>query len=142
MDKPDDPASSNSSSRSVTPVHVHVVDDDKGNKSVRKKRKRSSEKVNKMEELVEKVLKMQDESQQHYLKMEQKLLEMEECRQKESREFHLQMMSLLCSQQYERPPLSGSGEQYPRSFPTYHPMYSFLPRPLIEDVEIANNPNS
>ena len=55
VDKPDDPASSNSSSRSVTPVHV--VDDDKGNKSVRKKRKRSSKKVNKVEELVEKVLK-------------------------------------------------------------------------------------
>ena len=83
---------------------------------------------------------MQDESEQHYLKMEQKLLEMEQCRQKVSREFHLQMMSLLCSQQYGRPPLSRCGEQHPRSFPTYHPI--FLPRPLIEDVEIANNPNS
>ena len=61
-----------------------------------KKRRRSNEKVNKMEYLVEKVIKMQKESDKHYLRLEEKMLEMEERRQKESREFQLQMMSLLC----------------------------------------------
>ena len=88
VDKPDDLTSSNSSSRSVTPVHV--VDDNKGNKSVRKKRNRSSKNVNKVEELVEKVLKMQDESEQHYLKYWRW-----KSVGRKSREFHLQMMSVV-----------------------------------------------
>ena len=71
-------------SRPVTPV----VEEKKavgGNK----KRRRSNEKVNKMERLVEKVIKMQEESDEHYLRLEEKMLEMEERRQKESREFQM-----------------------------------------------------
>ena len=52
-----------------------------------KKRRRSNEKVNKMEYLVEKVKKMQEESDEHYLRLEEKMLDMVERRQKESREF-------------------------------------------------------
>ena len=90
-----------------------------------KKRKRSvSDKAEKMESLVEKVMKMQSEGEQHYLRLEEKMLEIEEQRQKESREFQLQMIALLCIQRGQ-PQDSNSGRQLPGPTFNYHPMYSF-----------------
>ena len=72
--------SDSSRSRPETPVEMKKS----------KKRKRSvSDKSEKMESLVEKVLKIQSESEQHYLRLEEKMLELEEQRQKESHEFQL-----------------------------------------------------
>ena len=87
---------------------THVIEVDKGKTPVTgKKRKKSGDNMNKMETLVEKVMKMQNESEQHYLRLEEKMMEMEEQRQKEDRGFQLQMMK-MCNQQ------------------SYHPMYSFM----------------
>ena len=55
--------------------------------------------MDRMETLVEKVMKMRNESEQHYLRLEEKMMEMEEQRQKDNREFQLKMMGILCSQQ-------------------------------------------
>lgn len=69
--------SESSSSRSETPADI------KAQAAKGKKRKRSvSDEVEEMESLVEKVMKMQSESEQHYLRLEEKMLEMEEQRQK------------------------------------------------------------
>jgi hypothetical protein len=69
-------------SRSETPV----VDTEKAKTPVKgKKRKKSGDKMDRMETLVEKVMKMQNESEQHYLRLEEKMMEMEEQRQGKSR---------------------------------------------------------
>ena len=67
--------------------------------SQKRKRETSSgvAKFSRMEELVEKIVKVQEESDKHYMKLEEKLLEMEEQRRKESQDFQLRMMSMLCS---------------------------------------------
>ena len=68
-------------------------------------------------------MKMQSESEQHYLKLEENMLEMEEQRQRESCEFQLQMMTLLCNQ--GQPKDTNSTRQPPGPSFNYHPMYSF-----------------
>ena len=97
-----------------------------------KKRRRSNEKVNKMEYLVEKVIKMQEESDEHYLRLEEKMLRMEERRQKESREFQLKMMSLLCNSHAQGPIPRPTGSAPSTSYP-YPPMYTFPPPPNSAD---------
>ena len=84
-----------------------------GNKS--KNRKRTSPvnaKLSKMEELLAKMVKVQQESDNYYMRME-KLLEMEERREMESREFQLSLLALMRSQ-------TGASAAQP-SFFTYPP---------------------
>ena len=70
-----------STSRSVTPIGESTAD------SKGKKRKRSTEKADRMEGFLDKVIKMQAESENKFLNLEEKMMEMEVQRQ-ESREFH------------------------------------------------------
>ena len=99
------------------------------------KRKRSSEKTDRIEILVDKILKMQSASEQHYLKVEEKMMEIEEQRQRESQAFQLQLFTLLCNQQGGIPQPSRSDGQCPgpSNSGTYPPMYSFMPPPDNED---------
>ena len=69
-----------------------------GSTSTGKKRKRSSDKFQRMECLVEKMMKQQEESDNKYVKLEEKMLEMEERRHKENQEFQMRLMSMLCNQ--------------------------------------------
>ena len=76
---------------------------------------------------MEKAMNMHNESEQHYLKLEEKIMEMEERRQKENHEFQLQMIGLLCNQQgVVRQSSDSSGEHASTPF-NYHPMYSLTP---------------
>ena len=88
------------------------------------KKRKSSDKGEKMESVLEKVMKMQSESEQHYLRLEEKMIEMEEQRQKESREFQLQMMALLTNQRGQAQESHCSRPAPGPSF-NYHQMYSF-----------------
>ena len=109
-------------SRSETPV----VDTEKAKAPAKgKKRNKSGDRMDRMETFVEKVMKMQNESEQHYLRLEEKMMEMEERRQKENREFQLKMMGILCSQQGVVRQSSDSSGQRPGPSFNYHPMYSF-----------------
>ena len=47
---------------------------------------------------MERIIKVQEESDKHYVKLEEKLLEMEERRERESQGFQFRMMSLLSNQ--------------------------------------------
>ena len=62
-------------------------------------------------------------------------MEIEEQRQRESRAFQLQLMTMLCNQQGRIPQRSGSDGQHPgpSNSSTYPPMYSFMPPPNNED---------
>ena len=55
--------------------------------------------MDRMETLVENVMKMQNESEQHYLRLEEKIMEMEEQRQRHNCAFQLKMMGILYDQQ-------------------------------------------
>ena len=107
-------------SRSETPI----VDTDKDTPGPAKgkKRKKSGDKMDRMETLVEKVMKMQNESEEHYLRLEEKMMEMEERRQKENHDFQLQLMRLLrgVTRQSDDSSLSRPGPSF-----NCHPMYSF-----------------
>ena len=112
-----------STSRFVTPIGESTAD------SKGKKRKRSTEKADKMEGFLDKVIEMQAESENKFLNLEEKMMEMEAQRQKESREFQLQMMSLLFYRQgattHPMHGTSGSGQTGPSNL--FHPMFSFPP---------------
>ena len=111
-----------STSRSVTPIGESTAD------SNGKKRKRSTEKADRMEGFLDKVIKMQAESENKFLNLEEKMMEMEVQRQ-ESREFQLQMMSLLFYRQgattHPMHGTSASGQTGPSNL--FHPMFSFPP---------------
>ena len=70
-----------------------------------------------MEELVDKMVKLQEESEKNYIKLEEKMLEMEERRQKDNQEFMMRMVSFMCSPPMPQP----SAPHTPYSF---HPMYN------------------
>lgn len=59
------------------------------------KRKRVSDKFEKLEDLLEKIVKIYEENDTASRKIEEKLLEMEERRERENKEFQLKLMSLL-----------------------------------------------
>ena len=85
-----------------------------GNKSKNRKRTRPvNAKLSKMEELLAKMVKVQQESDNYYMRMEEKLLEMEERREMESREFQLSLLALMRSH-------TGASPAQP-SFFTYPP---------------------
>lgn len=101
-------------SRSVTPAHEQG--------GIRNsKRKRGSDRFEHVESLIEKMVKLQEESDGASRRMEEKLLEMEERRQRENREFQLQMMAVLTSGQ----------AQVPSSYfgPYNNSVYPFMPPP-------------
>ena len=72
--------------------------------------------------LVEKVMKMQNESEEHYLRLEEKMMEMEERRH---RDFQLQLMRLLCNQRGVTRQSDDSSLSRPGPSFNCHPMYSF-----------------
>ena len=77
--------------------------------------------MDRIETLVEKVKKMQYKSEEHYLRLEEKMMEIEERRLKENRDFQLQIMRLLCQQGV----VGQSSGQRPGPSINYYPMYSF-----------------
>ena len=97
-------------SRSGTPVNLDMSSR-KG-----KKRKRTQDSIEQIGDLVGKIIKMQEDSEKNHLKLELKLLEMEERRHKESKEIMMRMMSLMCPQ-----PIATSSQP---NYGYHHPMYS------------------
>ena len=84
------------SSRSVTPP---VTSEGKARQQESRKRERPVDaKVHKMEQLLEKMVKVQEDSDRYHMRMEEKLTEMEEKRQEESREFQLSLLALMGNQ--------------------------------------------
>ena len=81
-----------SSSRSETPVYIEeVTPSQKGSR----KRKRISDKFDRVEGLMEKMIKIQEDSEKSSREVELKIFEMEERRQKESQDFQMRLLSLL-----------------------------------------------
>ena len=72
----------------------------------------------KMKEFVEKIMKLRDESDKNYMELEEKLLQMEEQRQKDNRKFQMQLMSFLCSHQ-QGPSYTGQFSRSPYNYPPY-----------------------
>ena len=85
-----------------------------------RKRKRGGDKFEKLEGFLEKVVKMQEENDAASRRMEEKLLEMEERRDRENREFQLQMMAILAGQ------TQTPGHNY---FPFNNYTYPYIPPP-------------
>ena len=83
-----------------------------------RKRKRGGDKFEKLEGFLEKVVRMQEENDAASRRMEEKLLEMEERRDRENREFQLQMMAILAGQ------TQTPGHNY---FPFNNYTYPFIP---------------
>ena len=77
---------STSRSRSETPIN-----EKKGTPTGKRKRSVND----KFDGVVDKLIKMQEETDRNYVKLEEKLLEMEERRQRESQDFQLKMMAIL-----------------------------------------------
>ena len=94
-------------SRSGTPVNLDMSSC-KG-----KKRKRTQDSIEQIGDLVGKIIKMQKDSEKNHLKLELKLLEMEERRHKE---IMMRMMSLMFPQ-----PIATSSQP---NYGYHHPMYS------------------
>ena len=99
-----------------------------------KKRARSEDTLDRMEHIVEKMIKCQEDSEKNYLKFEEKILEMEEKRRKESQEMFMRLMAMTL------PPQSGVGLTHSYSMPGFtpvssphsnilHPMYSSFMSP-------------
>ena len=85
-------------------------------KKSKRKRSKGSDAVDKMEGLLEKMVTMQDESEKNFMRLEEKMMEMEKERQKENQEFMLRMMAFLCQ------PPPGSQPPYPTH--RYDSMYN------------------
>ena len=79
---------SSSGSRAETPLNVDPKD-----VPAKGKRKRSHN-MEQMEEIVDKMVKLQ-ESERNYMKLEKKMLEMEERRQKHNQEFMMRIFSFV-----------------------------------------------
>ena len=107
-------ANESSQSLSETPV-AEVEKTPAKEKSI--KRKKPSDRYERMDAVVDKMMKMQTDSDSHYLKLEEKMMEMEERRRKESQEFQMHMMALLCGPAAAASPASGSRQQDPAYMP-------------------------
>ena len=66
-----------------------------------------------MEGLLEKMVTLQEESEKHFMQLQEKLVETERERQKESQDFMLRMMGLMCQ------PSPGSQLPYQPLYPPY-----------------------
>ena len=86
--------SSSGGSRAETPLNVDPKDVPAKTPARKGKRKRSNN-MEQMEELVDKMVKLQEESERNYVKLEEKMLEMEERRQKDNQEFMMRMFSFM-----------------------------------------------
>ena len=73
-----------------------------------------------MDELVDKMVKVQEESEKNYIRLEKRMLEMEERRQKDNQEFMMRMMSFMCNPLMPHAQSSTPQPQY-----NFHPMYNF-----------------
>ena len=83
-----------------------------------KKRAISEDTFDRMEHLVDKIITFQEESENNYLKLEEKILEMEEKRRKESQEMFMHLMAMTV------PPQSGVDLAHPCSMPGFTPNVS------------------
>ena len=106
----------NESSRSLSETPVAEVEKTPAKEKSRK-RKKPSDRYERMDAVVDKMMKMQADSDSHYLKLEEKMMEMEERRRKESQEFQMRMMALLCGPAAAASPASGSRQQGPAYMP-------------------------
>ena len=124
---------SGSHSRSVTPA---VAERREPNTSKGKgtKRKRAECVVERVESVIEKGIKIQEDSERNFMRLEQKMLEAEERRRKENRQFMLQMMQLIASPHNTRSPFQAPHlEQSQISLPTVPvtPSSSHSPQPPL-----------
>ena len=86
-----------SSSQSETPVDIEeVTPSRKGSR----KRKKISDKFELMEGLLEKMIKIQEDSEKASTEVELKIFDMEERRQKESQDLQMRLLSLLLRPQH------------------------------------------
>lgn len=108
--------SSSSGSSAETPLNVDPKDVPAKTPARKGKRKRSHN-MEQMEELVDKMVKLQEENEKNYMKLEEKMLEMEERRQKDNQEFMMHMFSFMCNPPMPQPNTSHT----PYGF---HPMYN------------------
>lgn len=106
---------SNDSTTLIPVNHTTTPANPAAEKRRNRKRKRSANNGERVEELVGKILSMHEESDRNYMKLEEKLLKMEEQRHKDSQDFQLQLMSMMCGQQR----LSYSPPAYSYGFPYY-----------------------
>ena len=87
------PGNSSNLSQSGTPVNLDVT--------LRKgKRKITQDSIEQIGNLVEKMIKLQVDSEKNHLKLEEKLLEMEERRHRESHGMMMHMMAFMCPPTY------------------------------------------
>ena len=78
--------------------------------------------MDKFDGFVDKLMKIHEESDKNYFHLEEKLLEMEEQRQRENQEFQVRMMSMLCAQ----PAVSSYNCQpHPGSSPYDYTLYNY-----------------
>ena len=108
---------SETGSRSETPASVSASDTETTpqQKKTRKRKTKASDRFDVVESLVEKMVKMQEESEKSYIHLEEKMLEMEERRQKDSQEFMMRMMALMF-----QPPAIPPGSISQPQFPDYN----------------------
>ena len=122
---------SETGSRSETPASVSASDTETTpqQKKTRKRKTKASDRFDVVESLVEKMVKMQEESEKSYIHLEEKMLEMEERRQKDSQEFMMRMMALMF-QPPAIPPGSISQPQFPDynryEYPTYNDSSAYI----------------
>ena len=83
-----------------------------------KKIARSEDTFDRMQHLVEEIITFQEESEKNYLKLKEKILEMEEKRRKESQEMFMRLMAMTV------PPQSSVGLALPCSMPGFTPNVS------------------
>ena len=130
-----DETDEHSKSRSETPV----CDSEK--LGCNRKRKKASDKFEKIEGLIDKVVKLQEDSDRNFLTLEEKILQMEERRQKESRELQLQLLSVLSCNQA----VNSFQDQYPTTASLLLQGFLCLPIASLKmwtiKIDIINNIN-
>ena len=96
---------SGSHSRSVTPSPA-VAKRKEPNKSKGKgtKRKRAVCVVERVDDVIEKVIQFQEDSERNFMRLEEQMLEAEERRRKDNQQFMLQMMQLIATPHNTRSP--------------------------------------
>ena len=109
---------SSKKSHSYTPCNIEEQKVNAPPEKKTKKRKRSNDKYDKAELLIDKMIKLQEESEKNYIKLEERMMAIEEKRQKDNNEFMMHMMSFMF------PPVQSTSQ--PMAIPP-HPMYSYPP---------------
>ena len=124
-----------SSSRSDTPVDIEeVAPSQKGSR----KRKRISDKFDRVEGLkMEKMIEIQEDSEEASREVELKIFEMEERRQKESQDFQMRLLSLLQGPNMQAPNIQ---PQVPNTHGTSNMQAHDLSCDMYSNYSLYSNP--